>query len=218
MNKKLPIISPNKRKSTRLSRESSINRKKSLKRLSYESPNNQKKSLKSPTRLSRESSINRKKSPTRLSRESSINRKKSLKSPTRLSRESSINRKKSPTRLSYESSINRKKSSPKKTNKSKRKRVSTYCGNNKNSSQLRENGGDKTLGTNYQCMRIGFGAGYHNPIVDIDEFLNYEPIYIKPKMWCGNGDPKEGYVRGYPSDCLKKGFGAGQRKQALEMN
>jgi hypothetical protein len=96
--------------------------------------------------------------------------------------------------------------------------VSKYCGNNKNSLQLRENGGDKTLGTNYQCMKIGFGAGYHNPIVDIDEFLNYEPIYIKPKMWCGNGDPKEGYVRGYPSDCLKKGFGAGQRKQALEMN
>ena len=102
--------------------------------------------------------------------------------------------------------------------KRKSKRISKYCGNNKNSSQLRENGGDKVLGTNYECMRIGFGAGYHNPIVDIDEFLNYEPIYIKPKMWCGNGDPKEGYIRGYPSDCLKKGFGAGQRKQAEENN
>ena len=100
----------------------------------------------------------------------------------------------------------------------KSKRISKYCGNNKNSSQLRENGGDKVLGTNYECMRVGFGAGYHNPIADIDEFLNYEPIYIKPKMWCGNGEPKEGYVRGYPSDCLKKGFGAGQRKQAEENN
>ena len=131
---------------------------------------------------------------------------------------SSVIRKKSQGRLSYESSPNRKKSSKSSPKKSKRKRISTYCGNNKNSSQLRENGGDKILGTNYQCMRIGFGAGYHNPIADIDEFLNYEPIYIKPKMWCGNGDPKEGYIRGYPSDCLKKGFGAGQRKQALEMN
>lgn len=186
MNKKLPIISPIKIKSTRSSRKSSPNRKKSTDRLP----------LKSPT--------NRKKSHTRSSFKSPPNRKKSS---YRLSRESTPNRKKSP-----------KKSSPKKTNKSKRKRVSTYCGNNKNSLQLRENGGDKTLGTNYQCMKIGFGAGYHNPIVDIDEFLNYEPIYIKPKMWCGNGDPKEGYVRGYPSDCLKKGFGAGQRKQALEMN
>jgi hypothetical protein len=175
MNKKLPIISPIKIKSTRSSRKSPTNRKKSHTRSSFKSPPNRKKSS---YRLSRESTPNRKKSP-----------------------------KKSP-----------KKSSPKKTNKSKLKRVSKYCGNNKNSSQLRENGGDKTLGTNYQCMKIGFGAGYHNPIVDIDEFLNYEPIYIKPKMWCGNGDPKEGYVRGYPSDCLKKGFGAGQRKQALEMN
>ena len=102
--------------------------------------------------------------------------------------------------------------------KIKSKRISKYCGNNKNSSQLRENGGDKVLGTNYECMRVGFGAGYHNPIADIDEFLNYEPIYIKPKMWCGNGEQKEGYVRGYPSDCLKKGFGAGQRKQAEENN
>ena len=135
-----------------------------------------------------------------------------------ISPKSSPNRKKSLKRLSYESSPNRKKSSKKSPKKSKPKRISTYCGNNKNSSQLRENGGDKILGTNYQCMKMGFGAGYHSPIVDIDEFLNYEPIYIKPKMWCGNGDPKEGYVRGYPSDCLKKGFGAGQRKQALEMN
>ena len=157
------------------------------------------------------------KSP-RLAFSSPPTRKTSVKSPTNREAFSLTPKKrkisKSP-RLAFSPPPTRKTS-----RKSKRKsqRISKYCGNNKNSSQLRENGGDKVLGTNYECMRVGFGAGYHNPIADIDEFLNYEPIYIKPKMWCGNGDPKEGYVRGYPSDCLKKGFGAGQRKQAEENN
>jgi hypothetical protein len=155
------------------------------------------------------------KSPTNRKTFSLTPKKRKISKSPRLAFSPPPNRKTSPKspRLSFSSAPIKRMS-----RKRKSKRVSKYCGNNKNSSQLRENGGDKVIGTNYECMRIGFGAGYHNPIVDIDEFLNYEPIYIKPKMWCGNGDPKEGYVRGYPSDCLKKGFGAGQRKQAEENN
>ena len=209
--KKLPTISPI---------QNSLFRKTFSKtaRLGFSSSPIRKKSLKSPTNRETFSLTPKKrkisKSP-RLSFSPPI-RKKSQKSPTNREIFSLTPKKrkisKSP-RLAFLSPPIRKKSLKKKS-----KRISKYCGNNKNSSQLRENGGDKVLGTNYECMRVGFGAGYHNPIADIDEFLNYEPIYIKPKMWCGNGEPKEGYVRGYPSDCLKKGFGAGQRKQAEENN
>ena len=212
--KKLPTISPIQNLRIRKTFSKSP-------RLAFSSPPTRKTSVKSPTNREAFSLTPKKrkisKSP-RLAFSPPPTRKTSRKSHTNRDKFSLTPKKrkisKSP-RLAFSPPPTRKTS-----RKSKRKsqRISKYCGNNKNSSQLRENGGDKVLGTNYECMRVGFGAGYHNPIADIDEFLNYEPIYIKPKMWCGNGDPKEGYVRGYPSDCLKKGFGAGQRKQAEENN
>lgn len=75
-----------------------------------------------------------------------------------------------------------------------------YCGNN-----LHEMRG-RPLGTPYECMRRGVGAGLHG---DLSKFSpNYQPIFTN-NIYCGKGDPPPGKVLGKPHQCLSKGYGIG---------
>lgn len=88
-----------------------------------------------------------------------------------------------------------------------------YCGNNR----LNPNvvAGLAEIGTNYRCLRKGFGAGFHSP-VDMSFLDDYEPIDER-KIYCGdNDDLPQGYDRiGNLPACFQKGFGVGKRQRAL---
>ena len=87
-----------------------------------------------------------------------------------------------------------------------------YCGNNSQYQGLID--GTHTLGTRYDCLKKGFGRGYHMPY-DKNFTGNYDPI-DKRKIWCGNSDETpDGYNRvGSLSQCLQKGVGCGKRLRA----
>lgn len=89
-----------------------------------------------------------------------------------------------------------------------------YCGNNAIHPGLVA--GTHVLGTRYQCLRRGFGAGYHSPY-DPAFTERYVPIDVT-RVFCGNGDVvPDGYDRlGTRGECMRKGFGAGKRKRAME--
>lgn len=83
--------------------------------------------------------------------------------------------------------------------------MTTYCGNNKFELQS----GTKVLGTPYQCLRKGVGAGLHAPA---PASTQYEPIDPPAPTHCGHsGPPPEGKVMGTRGACFRKGFGVGQR-------
>lgn len=83
--------------------------------------------------------------------------------------------------------------------------MTTYCGNNKFELQT----GTKVLGTPYQCLRKGVGAGLHAPT---PASTQYEPIDPPAPTYCGNsGPPPEGKVMGTRGACFRKGFGVGLR-------
>lgn len=82
--------------------------------------------------------------------------------------------------------------------------MTTYCGNNKFELQS----GDKVLGTPYQCLRKGIGAGLNAPSSGTNE---YEPIDPPAPTFCGTSQPPDGKVMGTRGTCFRKGFGVGQR-------
>jgi len=90
----------------------------------------------------------------------------------------------------------------------------TYCGNNLLHPQLLD--GTKQIGTRYDCMRKGYGKGYHSPI---DPLYNqpYSPIDGR-KFYCGKKNilPEEYHDFGTLHICFLKGFGAGKKKKSDE--
>jgi hypothetical protein len=88
----------------------------------------------------------------------------------------------------------------------------TYCGNNNNYIGLLR--GTHRLGTNYECLRKGIGAGSRLPY-DQDYSLNYNPVDTR-KFYCGNGAevPAEYFAVGSPSKCLALGIGIGKSQKA----
>ena len=92
----------------------------------------------------------------------------------------------------------------------------SYCGNNRLNRNLVNN--TKTLGTRYECLKIGIQKGRNLPI-DEDYLDPYEPI-DKTKIYCGKEDVlSKNYDRmGNLGDCLRKGIGIGKRQKALESN
>ena len=85
--------------------------------------------------------------------------------------------------------------------------MTTYCGNNK----FELESGNKVLGTPYQCLRKGVGAGLNAPSPGTTQ---YEPIDPLAPTFCGTGQPPEGKVIGTRGACFRKGFGVGQRLKA----
>lgn len=83
--------------------------------------------------------------------------------------------------------------------------MTTYCGNNKFELQ------DKVLGTPYQCLRKGIGAGLNAPSSGATQ---YEPIDPPAPTYCGTSQPPDGKVMGSRGACFRKGFGVGQRLKA----
>ena len=81
-----------------------------------------------------------------------------------------------------------------------------YCGNNR--FELRDG---KVLGTPYQCLKKGVGAGLHAETTGSTE---YEPIDPPAPTYCGDGAVPPGKVQGTRGACFRKGFGVGQRLKA----
>ena len=90
----------------------------------------------------------------------------------------------------------------------------TYCGNNALHPSLTD--GSQQLGTRYDCMRKGFGKGYHSP-PDPSYNQPYAPIDVR-KFYCGkNAILPAGYHDfGTLHICFLKGFGAGKKKKSSE--
>lgn len=79
-----------------------------------------------------------------------------------------------------------------------------YCGNNYFEK------GNRPLGTPYECMKKGIGAGLRG---DLSNFSpNYRPIFPNDKF-CGIGKTPANMVRGKPHECLSKGYGIGLKLQ-----
>jgi hypothetical protein len=89
-------------------------------------------------------------------------------------------------------------------------RRNLYCGNN------RRHPNSGNLGTRYECLRKGIGAGCY--IIPIDRTLEeyeYEAI-DGVRIYCGTrGELPEGYTRfGNSAECFRIGAGIGMKKRA----
>lgn len=82
--------------------------------------------------------------------------------------------------------------------------MSFYCGNNYFAM------GNTPLGTPYECMKRGVGAGLHGDLTNFSP--RYQPIFPNNK-YCGRGTPPLGKVQGRPHECLSKGYGVGLKLQ-----
>ena len=135
----------------------------------------------------------------------------------RRSRSPNINRR------SRSSNINRRSRSPNRRRRSRspnrRRRddpnVYIYCGNNRLYRHPDENV-EVIFGTNYRCLKKGFGSGYYSP-VDLSILNPYEAIDER-KIYCGlNENLPNGYNRvGNSANCFQKGFASGKIKRARE--
>ncbi|AHL67589.1 hypothetical protein DH26_gp096 [Chloriridovirus anopheles1] len=83
-----------------------------------------------------------------------------------------------------------------------------YCGNNALNYDIIN--GTKLIGTRYQCFKKGVGAGLKEPI--LQPLDDYAPI-DQTKIYCGKRDtlPADKDRFGTASECLRKGFGVGQK-------
>jgi hypothetical protein len=83
-----------------------------------------------------------------------------------------------------------------------------YCGNNALNYDVVN--GTKLIGARYQCFKKGVGAGLKEPI--LQSLNEYAPI-DQTKIYCGKRDmlPPDKDRFGTSSECLRKGFGVGQR-------
>lgn len=79
-----------------------------------------------------------------------------------------------------------------------------YCGNNYFEM------GRRPLGTPYECMKRGVGAGLHGDLANFSP--RYRPIFPNNKF-CGRGRSPPGKVKGKPHECLSKGYGVGLKLQ-----
>lgn len=88
----------------------------------------------------------------------------------------------------------------------------TYCGNNNNYNGLLR--ATHRLGSNYECLRKGIGAGSRLPY-DQEYSENYDPVDTR-KFYCGNSPevPPEYFAVGSPSKCLAVGIGIGKSQKA----
>ncbi len=88
-----------------------------------------------------------------------------------------------------------------------------YCGNNLLNADVLL--GRAVIGTNYTCLRKGYGAGFYQP-VDLSFLDDYLPIDAR-KVYCGNNqDLPAGYdYKGNHPRCFQKGFAVGKRMKAL---
>jgi hypothetical protein len=91
-----------------------------------------------------------------------------------------------------------------------------YCGNNRRHASLRD--GTAVIGTRNQCLRKGFGVGFHVLPYDPEYARRFVPIDER-KIYCG--DQKElpaGYdLVGSNGMCYSKGIGAGRAKRARQV-
>lgn len=92
----------------------------------------------------------------------------------------------------------------------RRRRNLLYCGNN------RRHPNSRNLGTRYECLRKGIGAGCY--IIPIDRRLDdyeYEAI-DGVRLYCGmSGELPAGYTRfGNSAECFRIGAGIGMKKRS----
>ena len=91
-----------------------------------------------------------------------------------------------------------------------------YCGNNSRHASLRD--GTAVIGTRNQCLRKGFGVGFHVLPYDPEYARRFVPIDER-KIYCG--DQKElpaGYdIVGSNGMCYSKGIGVGRAKRATQV-
>ena len=89
-----------------------------------------------------------------------------------------------------------------------------YCGNNAAFPGLVA--GTHRQGTRAECLRIGFGKGYHQPY-DASYGAAFRPLDNR-KIYCGNAaNLPAGYdYLGNAPLCLQKGCGLGKAKRAAE--
>jgi len=94
------------------------------------------------------------------------------------------------------------------------KKKNLYCGNNRLANDLVN--GNAIIGTRFQCLRKGYGAGYNSPI-DPNFTTDYEPIDNR-KIYCGDKQNlPNGYdLMGNSPICLRKGYGVGYNKKQRE--
>jgi hypothetical protein len=91
-----------------------------------------------------------------------------------------------------------------------------YCGNNRLYRHPDQNI-DVIFGTNYRCLKKGFGSGFHSQEVDLSILNPYQAIDNR-KIYCGSSENlPNGYDRvGNSADCFQKGFAIGKIKRARE--
>jgi hypothetical protein len=86
--------------------------------------------------------------------------------------------------------------------------MNIYCGNNNLDDGLTT--GTKRLGSKNECLRRGYGSGYHAPL---NPKMGDPYVAVDPRRYyCGdNPVVPAGYdFDGSPSKCIQKGFGVGQ--------
>ena len=88
-----------------------------------------------------------------------------------------------------------------------------YCGNNRNSPQLRLRG--QTIGDRYRCLKKGIGVGKYLLPLDPDYELDYIPIDNR-RIYCGRDLVlPDGYdIMGNNGMCFKIGVGVGRAIKA----
>ena len=112
---------------------------------------------------------------------------------------------------------NRRSRSPNRrpNRRSRSPNVYIYCGNNRLYRHPDQNI-DVIFGTNYRCLKKGFGSGFYSPL-DLSILNPYEAIDNR-KIYCGSSENlPNGYDRvGNSADCFQKGFATGKIKRARE--
>ena len=89
-----------------------------------------------------------------------------------------------------------------------------YCGNNAMHPDLVN--GTARAGTRLECLRRGFGSGFHSA-VDLSFLQPYEAIDAR-KKYCGNREIlPDGYdMFGNAPTCFQKGWATGKRQRAMQ--
>ena len=85
-----------------------------------------------------------------------------------------------------------------------------YCGNNRNSIELRTR--RQVIGNRYGCLRKGIGVGLHVLPLDLSYNDEYVPIDNR-KIYCGREDnlPANYNILGTNDMCFRKGVGVGKK-------
>ena len=89
-----------------------------------------------------------------------------------------------------------------------------YCGNNELDPRLKN--GRSRVGTRYECLKKGYGRGFHEPVSKAFS-RPYSPIDER-RFYCGEESdlPDDYHDFGTLHGCFMTGYGAGKKSKAVK--